>query len=184
MRISSLEEYGLRCMLALAKRGTNGQLSISDIAEKEGLSVPYASKLLAILRKAGLVTAVRGRAGGFCISREPHQINVLDVMTALGGPLIDPDHCTSFTGQLEACVHRDDCSVHHVLDSLAAFIGDMLSRTTLEDLIGQTVEVRAAPSNLIATEDLVSSGASTIDIAGPRAETDEVKSENFKQQSL
>ncbi len=122
-------------MLALARVGMEGQLSISDIAEKEGLSVPYASKLLAILRKAKLATAVRGRGGGFCIARPAAEINLLEVMTALGGPLLDPDHCEKFTGQLDECVHKDECSVHHVLDSLSAFIGDILERTTMEDLV-------------------------------------------------
>jgi Rrf2 family iron-sulfur cluster assembly transcriptional regulator len=55
MRISAVEEYGLRCLVALARKGPDSQLSISEIAELEGLSVPYASKLLAILRRAGLV---------------------------------------------------------------------------------------------------------------------------------
>jgi len=59
MRITAVEEYGLRCLLALARQGQGKQLSIPEIAEMEGLSVPYVSKLLAILRRAGLVTAER-----------------------------------------------------------------------------------------------------------------------------
>jgi len=156
MRISSLEEYGLRCMLALARKGPDGQLSISEIAEMEGLSVPYASKLLAILRKAKLVNAVRGRGGGFGISREPADITLLEVLTALGGPLLDPDHCSRFSGQLDECVHRDDCSVHHVLDSLATFIGDILERTTLDELVKASSERQLRHPGLITTESLVS----------------------------
>ncbi len=155
MRISSLEEYGLRCMLALARKGPDGQLSISEIAEMEGLSVPYASKLLAILRKAKLVNALRGRGGGFCVSRQPAHITLLEVLTALGGPLIDPDHCTRFSGQLDECVHHDDCSVHHVLDSLATFIGDILERTTLDDLVKASSERKLRHPGLIAAESLI-----------------------------
>lgn len=184
MRISSLEEYGLRCMLALARQGTQGQLSISDIADLEGLSVPYASKLLAILRKSGLVTAVRGRSGGFCITREPHQINLLEVMTALGGPLIDPDHCVRFKGQLDACVHSDNCSVHHVLDSLALYISDILSRTTLDDLIKRTNTTPAVQPGFIAAESLLSEPPDATDITAARAEDGETRSEKYKQQSI
>ena len=57
MRITAVEEYGLRCLLTLAKEGTAGQLSISEIAEKEWLSIPYASKRLGILLKSGLMMA-------------------------------------------------------------------------------------------------------------------------------
>ena len=163
-------------MLALARKGPEGQLSISEIAEMEGLSVPYASKLLAILRKAGLVTAVRGRGGGFCIERPAAEISLLRCMTALGGPLIDPDHCQKFTGQLEECVHADDCSVHHVLDSLAAFIADILGRTTLEDLVNRAGEQRIHEPGLVSADALINGMT-----AGPA--TNEEDNENDNTQS-
>jgi Rrf2 family iron-sulfur cluster assembly transcriptional regulator len=135
MKISSVEEYGLRCLVALARIGTKGQMSISQVADMEGLSIPYAAKLLSILRRAGLVTAVRGRRGGFCITRHPHEVTLFEVITALGGPLIAPNHCARFTGQLGRCVHTNNCSVHEVLDGLADYMGELLSGTTLQDLI-------------------------------------------------
>jgi len=135
MRISAVEEYGLRCLLALARQGTENQLSISEIAEVEGLSVPYASKLLAILRRAGLVTAERGRGGGFSIATDPANINLYEALTALGGPMIDPKHCSRFAGQKDQCVHTERCSIHDVLGGLAGYVQSFLSRTTLSDLI-------------------------------------------------
>jgi Rrf2 family protein len=135
MRITAVEEYGLRCLLALARQGTTSQLSISEIAEKEGLSIPYASKLLGILRKAGLVVAARGRSGGFSIARAPKEITMYEVLTALGGPLIDPNHCQKYTGQKEECVHVNNCSVHDILGGLAGMVQNFLSRITLQDLL-------------------------------------------------
>jgi Rrf2 family iron-sulfur cluster assembly transcriptional regulator len=137
MRITAVEEYGLRCLLALARKGPDGQLSISEIAELEGLSVPYASKLLAILRRAGLVLAARGRGGGFTIARNAEQVTLYEVLTLLGGPLIDPNHCQKHTGQLEQCVHIENCSVHDILGGLAGYVQEFLSRTTLADLVRQ-----------------------------------------------
>jgi Rrf2 family transcriptional regulator, iron-sulfur cluster assembly transcription factor len=138
MRITAVEEYGLRCLLALARQETTGQLSISEIAEREGLSVPYASKLLGMLRKAGLVIAARGRSGGFTIARDPKEISMYEVLTSLGGPLIDPNHCQKYTGQLHECVHVNNCSVHDILGGLAGFVQDFLSKTTLHDIINAT----------------------------------------------
>ncbi len=135
MRITAVEEYGLRCLLALARKGPEGQLSISEIASAEGLSVPYASKLLAILRRSGLVLAARGRGGGFSITREPSDINLYEVLSALGGPLIDPDHCQKYSGQLQQCVHVEKCSVHDILGGLAGFVQEFLSQTTILDLL-------------------------------------------------
>lgn len=135
MRISALEEYGLRCLLALAEGGCDRQLSIADIAKREGISVPYASKLLAILRKTGLVNAVRGRTGGFCIARPPSEINLLEVITALGGPLIDPNHCRRYSGSLDKCIHTENCSVHYTLVGLSRLVGEFLSQTSLQEIL-------------------------------------------------
>jgi Rrf2 family transcriptional regulator, iron-sulfur cluster assembly transcription factor len=135
MRISAVEEYGLRCLMTLARKGKENQLSISEIADLEGLSVPYASKLLAILRRAGLVTAERGRGGGFSIAENPDKITLYQVLTALGGPMIDPQHCSRYTGQLNQCIHTDKCSIHDILGGLAGYVQSFLSGTTVQDLL-------------------------------------------------
>jgi len=135
MRITAVEEYGLRCLLNLARKGVREQMSIAEIARAEGLSTPYASKLLSILRRAGLVEAARGRGGGFTIAREPASISLYEVLTSLGGPLIDPDHCGKYTGQLDQCVHSQGCSVHDLLGGLAGYIQSFLSGTTLQEII-------------------------------------------------
>jgi Rrf2 family protein len=134
MRITAVEEYGLRCLLALARRGPGKQLTIPEIAEMEGMSVPYVSKLLSILRRVGLVTAERGRTGGFSIARPLDQISLYEVMVALGGPLIDPAHCQKHSGQLEQCIHIKSCSVQDVLGGLAGYIQEFLTGTSLQDL--------------------------------------------------
>gem|GEM_PF-90862 len=136
MRVTAVEEYGLRCLLALASKGPGEQLSITEIAEAEGLSVPYVSKLLSIMRRAGLVTAVRGRSGGFMIARPLKEITLYEVMTTLGGPLIDPEHCSKHSGQRKECIHINNCSVHDVLGGLAGYVQTFLTRTTLADLTG------------------------------------------------
>jgi Rrf2 family iron-sulfur cluster assembly transcriptional regulator len=135
MRISATEEYGLRCLLALAQKGPGGQMSIPEIAQKEGLSVPYASKLLWMLRKAGLVNAERGRSGGFSIARPANDMTLHEVIAALGGPLVDPGHCKKFGGNLEECIHSGDCSLHDMLGGLSGMIREFLSGTTIEDLL-------------------------------------------------
>jgi Rrf2 family transcriptional regulator, iron-sulfur cluster assembly transcription factor len=135
MRITALEEYGLRCLITLAKEGIEGQLSITDIAHKEGISSPYVSKVMARLRKTGFVNAVRGRSGGFCISRTPDRIVLLDVITALGGPLIDPNYCARHSGKHDSCVHIGGCSIQNMLGGLSGIINDTLSSLTLQDML-------------------------------------------------
>jgi len=110
-------------------------MSIPEIAEKEGLSVPYASKLLWMLRKAGLVTAERGRSGGFSIARPADDMTLHDVISALGGPLVDPGHCKKFGGNLDECIHLGECSLHDMLGGLSGMIREFLTGTTIGDLL-------------------------------------------------
>jgi DNA-binding transcriptional ArsR family regulator len=79
MKVTAQEEYGLRCLVQVARGHAQGRsLSITEIAQGEGLSTPYVGKILAVLRKGGLVTAARGRSGGYTLTRNPRAIT-LDV---------------------------------------------------------------------------------------------------------
>jgi DNA-binding IscR family transcriptional regulator len=49
--------------------------------------------------------------------------------------MIDPKHCSRFSGQKEQCVHTEKCSIHDILGGLAGYVQTFLSRTTLRDLI-------------------------------------------------
>ena len=75
MKITAQEEYGLRCLLRLARaEGEHAALTIPEIAAAEGLSVPYVAKLLAVLRQAGLIESARGRAGGYRFAGTPEEV--------------------------------------------------------------------------------------------------------------
>ncbi len=135
MKVSALEEYGLRCMILLAKSHEQEEtLSIADISSKEGLSIPYAGKLLMILRKGGLVIAERGRQGGYSLTRPPEEIPLKDIFDALGETLFGISHCARHAGGRENCVHGDDCTVQHIWLSFDRFINDILKTVTLADL--------------------------------------------------
>ena len=62
MKLSSIEEYGLRCLLQIARAGQDASLTIAEMSEREGISAPNVAKIMRILRRAGLVTSTRGRA--------------------------------------------------------------------------------------------------------------------------
>src|SRR5262245_66626616 len=92
MKITAQEEYGLRCLMHLARCG--GSLTVPEIAQAEGLSPAYVAKLLAVLRQAGFVESVRGRAGGYHLARPPGEVRLGRVLLALGEPLFDdPGYC-------------------------------------------------------------------------------------------
>lgn len=135
MRITAQEEYGLRCALQLATKGKDRTLTSGEIAEEEGISVPYANKLLNILKHAGLVQTIRGNKGGHRLSRDPGKITVADVLRALDGPLFGQGFCQKFTGLKKECVHvNGSCCIRSVWSVLSEQIEGVLSQTTLEEL--------------------------------------------------
>jgi Rrf2 family protein len=138
MKVSAQEEYGLRCMLQLARRQNNGQelpVTLAEIAREEGLTVPHVAKLIRELRRSGLVRSVLGRTGGYTLSRAAASISIAEVLSALGGKLYDDSHCQKFTGDLKICSHNSDCSIRSLWGVLETLLERVLSKTTLFDLI-------------------------------------------------
>lgn len=139
MKITSQEEYGLRCLMRLARAGDGRSLTIPEIAADEGLSVPYVAKLLAVLRQAGLIDSVRGRAGGYRLAAAPEQISLGSVMTSLGEPLFDePSFCNKHPGTETTdgrCVHIGGCTLRALWHTLEDWMRKALDRITLADLL-------------------------------------------------
>src|SRR5262245_34478561 len=136
MKISAQEEYGLRCLLQLA-RASEPSLSISEIASREGLSQPYVAKLLAVLRQGGFVDSARGRAGGYRLARPANQIGLGALLDSLGEPLFDqPTYCEKHSGtETNACVHLGGCSLRALWQTLETWMRTTLDRITLADLL-------------------------------------------------
>ena len=134
MKVTALEEYGLRCMVLLARSGEDHPLTLPEFSSREGVSIPYAGKLLMILKKSGLVMAVRGRNGGYALASPPEEITLKQIFDALGHPVFSVNHCERFSGEGEVCVHTEDCSVRGVWQTFEGFIESYLRRVTLADL--------------------------------------------------
>ncbi len=136
MKVTALEEYGLRCLVLLAKRGQDQPMSLSEIGDSEQVSVPYAAKLLALLKQGGLVRALRGRSGGYVLAKSAEDITLAQVFRALGEPLFSGGHCERFTasGQRHDCVHFEDCTVRDVWSSFQVLMNEVLDHVTLADV--------------------------------------------------
>ena len=77
MKLSTKGRYGLKAMVDLATEYDSGaRLSIAQLAERQGVSAAYLEQLIASLKKAGLVTALRGVQGGYVLARSPELISV------------------------------------------------------------------------------------------------------------
>ena len=141
MKITAQEEYGLRCLLQLAKVPQGQVVSVKEIASKEGLSSAYVEKLLRILSKAGLVHSMRGIKGGYVLNRPASAITLGEVVRGLGTVENTSHICSVFTGNKDACVHFSDCGIRSVWSGLTTYIQRFLDQTTLATVLDKEYTV-------------------------------------------
>jgi len=140
MKLSSQEEYGLRCLLQLARAG-GVSITISEMSEREGISAPNVAKIMRILRRAGLVRSTRGKDGGYTLARPAAAIRALDVLASLGGRLFDTGFCDRHAGVERHCLNTRDCSIRPVLSGLQQAVDQVLGELTLASLLPSESEV-------------------------------------------
>ena len=150
MKITAQEEYGLRCVLQLAREQTAdsdgnlepGAIFVRDIAEREGLSVAYVEKILLTLSHSGIVESVRGPKGGYRLTRPCGEISLGEVMRALGGIPSEEEICSQFTGNQDTCVHHEGCGLKPVWASITDFVHSVFDKVPISALLNGTIDVK------------------------------------------
>ena len=143
MKLSSQEEYGLRCLLRLGREPDGDSLTIAQLSCQEGISAANVAKMMRVLRRARLVTSTRGKDGGYALARPADQVRVSEVLAALGGRLFDAAFCDTHSGGTGLCAHMGDCSIRSVWRMLQDAIDGVLGRMTLKDLLRNESDMRA-----------------------------------------
>jgi Rrf2 family transcriptional regulator, cysteine metabolism repressor len=134
LHFSTRGEYGVRLMVELARHHGSGPVSLSEMAEHEQLPRPYLEQLVVSLREAGLVTSTRGAHGGYELARAPGDIRMIEVVTALEGP-VAPMICASDDPfHAEACKRAGFCNVERLWQRVRDAIVEALDSMTLAEL--------------------------------------------------
>ncbi|HEY8657082.1 MAG TPA: Rrf2 family transcriptional regulator [Candidatus Limnocylindria bacterium] len=131
--VSTRGEYGMRLMVDLARHHGEGSVSLHAVALREELPEAYLEQLVAVLRKAGLVTGKRGAGGGYVLARDPAEITAGDIVRALEGP-IEPQVCTAEGDPIVNCIREQDCGTRLVWVKLQSTIAQALDGMTLAEL--------------------------------------------------
>ncbi len=131
MKLSTRGKYGLYAMVYLAQKAGEGPQPLRAIAEL-GLPDHYLEQLLGSLRKAGLVTTVRGAQGGYQLAAPPEGITVGAIIDAMEGPL-SLSECTA--GPEAACPRSGNCVTKQVWETLTERINGLLCGITLADIL-------------------------------------------------
>jgi Rrf2 family protein len=136
MRVSTRGDYACRALLSLALHGDEtGPTSVRDIAERTGLPQPYLEQILLALKGAGLVRSKRGVGGGYVLARQPDQIQLADIVSAVDGPITVGDFGEPHTNG--ACDHEGQCVLLNIWNVVGEHMRHHLGSWTLADIASQ-----------------------------------------------
>ena len=140
MRVTTWGEYGLIVSIHLAKWAGQGPVPARELSQVEGLPHDYVEQILLRLRRAGLVTSVRGARGGYALARDAETVTVRDVIEAAEHVTFEVN-CNARTLGNARCGPGSDCTIRPVWRVLEQRINDLLGGITLADLLHDEAHV-------------------------------------------
>lgn len=140
MKLSTKPRYGVRILAQIALDSECGQpAGGKEVARKQGISSAYMEQILIPLRNAGIITAVRGRNGGYLLARPPEEITLLEVIELFEGKLelVERSEC-------DACNVSTICPTQEVWDRLSSVLRTESESITIADITA-TLRQKTAP---------------------------------------
>lgn len=132
MLISTKGRYALRVMIDLAEHQTDGFIPLKLIAERQGISEKYLESIIKLLVRARLLNGLRGKGGGYRLTKAPEQYTV-DSILRLTEDSLAPVSCLE--AGADTCPRAAECRTLFLWQGLDDVIHDYLNRFTLADLI-------------------------------------------------
>ena len=149
MKLSTKGRYAVMAMADLALNSDGSPVTLSDISERQEISLAYLEQLFAKLRKNGLVESTRGPGGGYSLARPADDMPIADIVLAVDEPLkvircsIDDPAAVEDSGQAKettkGCVGAGRCMTHDLWAELGRHIHMYLASVSLGDVVGRRV---------------------------------------------
>lgn len=150
MKLTSKGRYAVTAILDVALNAENGPVNLSDISERQHISLSYLEQLFAKLRRHGLVKSVRGPGGGYQLGQPAGQISIGMVIAAVNENIT----VTKCAGSAN-CQGGSKCLTHSLWVQLSQRIEDFLNEITLAELVGQYNAAQKHPQVHQDFEDLL-----------------------------
>ena len=137
MKLSTKGRYAVMAMVDLATRSGGNPISLSDVAERQEISLSYLEQLFGKLRKGDLVKSVRGPGGGYLLARNASETRISDIILAVDEPI----HATRCTpGSPQGCrSNKSRCLTHDLWEELGNQIYLCLSSISVADVVNKRV---------------------------------------------
>lgn len=154
IRINRITDYGIVLMSRIAAAANSGPQTARELAAQSSLPLPMVSKVLKALARGGLLESQRGAHGGYRLGRDPGQISVADMISALQGPIAIAECATEAP---PTCGIESTCPSRGAWQRINDALTETLQSMTLSEMAGLRVESESdappsAPTKLNARE--------------------------------
>ena len=151
MKLSTKGRYAMVALTDIALQSSDALVTLGEISKRQDISLPYLEQLFVKLRRAELVTSVRGPGGGYRLARSPSDIRVSDVLAAVD-ETVDALH--KGAGASGAASGSKAQSVTNRLwEGLSAHVYVFLHQTRLSDIVGNELTPCPAVPHLFSVVD-------------------------------
>jgi Rrf2 family transcriptional regulator, iron-sulfur cluster assembly transcription factor len=151
MKLSTKGRYAMVALADLAILGPDNLTSLTDIAKRQNISLPYLEQLFVKLRRGELVVSTRGANGGYRLARAPSEIRVVDVLTAVDENIDALYKGAGVSGGVSGS--RAQSVTNRLWEGLSAHVYVFLHQTRLSDVIDNTLTPCPAVPNLLEVVD-------------------------------
>ena len=131
MRLTKAGEYGVRCILYLARNGDGKVVGRVKIAKAMGIPEQFLGKIAQQLSRSGFIEIIRGAKGGYRLLTPPDQLTLLDVVEAITGEILLNDCLMSSV----SCFRSPDCAIHRVWDKARKQLRETLKEATFAKIL-------------------------------------------------
>ena len=131
MKITSRGRYALKVVIDIAEQQSDDFIKLNDIAQRQNISEKYLESIIASLTKAGLLIGVRGKGGGYKLSKKPEEYTVGSILKVTEGSLT-PVSCLDC--KPNGCSSAADCKTLPLWEGLDKVIDEYLESVTIGDL--------------------------------------------------
>ena len=136
MRITTRGRYGLRAVLKLTMSDTGKPISIRELSQIEEISPEFLEQIFFRLRKAGIIKSTRGPGGGFQMEKDPSEVTVKDIFSAVGEEIsLTPCTTDEGLGPRAPCTHEKKCLAHSLWVETSDYINDYFKGITIQDIL-------------------------------------------------
>ena len=132
MMVSTRGRYALRVMIDLAENADGGYMAMKEVAQRQDISLKYLERILPLLVDGGLVEGLRGKGGGYRLTREPEEYPIGEILRLTEGDLA-PVACLE--NGARPCDRAGNCRTLPLWKELNERVNDFLDSKTLADLI-------------------------------------------------